>query len=251
MVKIKNPRQIARIKESCDILSLLLKELAPMAREGVTTWELDAFARDYIAKAGGKPAFLGYMGYPAALCVSIDEEVIHGIPSKARRLKRGDIVSLDCGIDLGGYFSDAAISVAVGRADFEAERLLKATKECLDAAVAQAAKGNRIHHIGKAVSAIAGEHGYGVVHQFCGHGVGFSQHEDPQVPNYVSPGPNPRIVPGMVLAIEPMITLGTGDVRILQDGWTVVTLDSSRAAHFEHTVAVTESGPVALTSWDL
>ena len=178
----------------------------------------------------------------------MNEEVIHGIPGK-RRLKEGDIVGLDCGIDLEGYFSDAAITLPVGRVSEEAERLMRVTRECLERGIAAIVPGARIHDVSRAVFSHATANGYGVVRQYCGHGVGFEAHEDPQVPNYVSAGPNPRIVPGMVLAIEPMINLGKGDVKVLDDDWTVVTLDKKISAHYEHTVAVLADGVEVLTSW--
>lgn len=248
MLKLKNEEQIRGIRESCRLLSGLFEGLRPLVREGVTTRDLDEFARTYILKAGGRPAFLGYNGYPASLCVSVNEEVIHGIPGP-RRIKSGDIVGLDCGIDLGGYFSDAAITVPVGRLSAEIEALLTTTRECLEKAIAAIRVGGRIHDISRAVYGHARSRGYGIVRQWCGHGVGFSPHEDPQVPNYVGAGPNPRIVPGMVLAIEPMINLGGDEVETLEDDWTVVTADGKPSAHFEHTVAILPEGPEVLTSW--
>jgi methionyl aminopeptidase len=250
MIRLKSARDIAGIRKSCDILSELLRRLMAMAEPGMRTQELDAYAESFIRERGGAPAFLGYMGYPATLCVSINEEVIHGIPGP-RKLRSGDILSMDCGVILDGYVSDAAVSVGVGAIDPAAGALMEATRECLRAGIAEAKKGNRIHHIGKSVYALASSRGYGVVHQYCGHGVGFSQHEDPQVPNYPSRGPNPRIVPGMVLAIEPMINEGTGDVNLLPDDWTVVTADGKRSAHFEHTVAILPDRTEVLTTWDL
>ncbi len=198
---------------------------------------------------GGRPAFLGYEGYPATLCLSVNEVVIHGIPGK-RRLAEGDIVGLDCGIDLDGYFSDAAVTWKAGRVSSEAERLMRVTRECLDRALQAVEPGARIHDISRAVFSHATAAGLGVVRQYCGHGVGLEMHEDPQIPNYVSPGPNPRLLPGMVLAIEPMINAGTGDVKVLNDDWTVVSMDGSLSAHYEHTVLVTESGREILTSWE-
>ncbi len=248
MLKLKNQEQIQGIRESCRLLSRLFADLRPQVREGVTTRDLDEFTRSFILKAGGRPAFLGYNGYPASLCVSVNEEVIHGIPG-TRRLKSGDIVGLDCGIDLGGFFSDAAITVPVGRVSSEIEALLRTTRECLEKAIAAIRVGGRIHDISRAVYGHARSRGYGIVRQWCGHGVGFSPHEDPQVPNYVGAGPNPRIVPGMVLAIEPMINLGGDDVETLEDDWTVVTADGKASAHFEHTVAILPEGPEVLTSW--
>ncbi len=248
MIRLKNKEQLKGIRDSCAMLSELFSILVPMVRPGVRTEELDETAREFIEKRGGRPWFLGYEGYPASLCVSINEEVIHGIPGK-RRLVEGDIVGLDCGIDFRGFFSDAAITVSVGKASEEAERLMRITRECLDRAIAAVRPGARIHDISRAVFSHATAAGYGVVRQYCGHGVGFAEHEDPQIPNYVGAGPNPRLVPGMVLAIEPMINLGTGEVKVLADDWTVVTLDGGLSAHYEHTVAVVPEGVEVLTAW--
>jgi len=231
------------------MLSAMFERIVPMVKPGATALDLDAEAARFIAANGGRPAFLGYEGYPASLCVSINEVVIHGIPDN-RPFVEGDIVGLDCGIDLDGLFSDAAVTVPVGRISTEAERLLRVTRECLDRAIAAVKPGVRIHEVSRAVYGHAVANGFGVVRQYCGHGVGFSPHEDPQVPNYVSSGPNPRVVPGMVLALEPMINLGTGEVRVLDDDWTVITLDRKLSAHFEHTIAVLPDGSVEiLTSW--
>jgi methionyl aminopeptidase len=248
VIRLKNKEQLQGIRESCAMLSELIAILVPMVRPGVSTMELDEEARSFIQKGGGRPWFLDYDGYPASLCVSVNEEVIHGIPGK-RRLKEGDIVGLDCGIDMKGSFSDCAVTVPVGSVSEEAERLMRVTRECLDRAIAAVKPGARVHDVSRAVFAHATASGYGVVRQYCGHGVGFAEHEDPQVPNYVGSGPNPRLVPGMVLAIEPMINLGTGDVRVLDDDWTVVTLDGKLSAHYEHTVAVVPDGVEVLTSW--
>ncbi len=248
MIRLKNKEQLDGIRRSCAMLSELFTRIVPMVREGVSTKELDDATQGFIEARGARSWFLGYGDYPASICVSVNEEVIHGIPGK-RRLKEGDIVGLDCGIDLEGYFSDSAITVPVGRVSEEAERLMRVTRECLDRGIAAIVPGARIHDVSRAVFAHATANGYGVVRQYCGHGVGFEPHEDPQVPNYVSPGPNPRIVPGMVLAIEPMINLGRGDVKVLDDEWTVVTLDKKISAHYEHTVAVLPEGVDVLTSW--
>lgn len=251
MIKLKNAEQMAGIKKSCELLSDLFEGLAPMVKPGVTALALDRYARNFIEKAGGIPAFLDYEGYPASLCVSRNEVVIHGIPD-SRPFIEGDIVGLDCGINLGGFFSDAAITLPVGKISPEAEKLLQTTRECLDRALKAVKPGARIHDISRAVYGHAQANGYGVVRQYCGHAVGFAVHEDPQVPNYVGPGPNPRIVPGMVLAIEPMINLGSGDVRLLEDEWTVVTLDRKLSAHYEHSVAVMPDGSVEiLTRWTM
>lgn len=250
MIRIKNEAQIAGIRKSCALLSELFSLLRPMVVPGVTTGELDRAARAFIESRGGKPSFLGYYDYPASLCVSVNEEVIHGIPGP-RAIEAGDLVGIDCGIDLGGFFSDAAMSVAVPPVAPGTERLARVTRECLDLAIAAVRPGARVHDISKAVFAHAKGAGFGVVRQYCGHGVGLAVHEDPQVPNYVGHGPNPRLSPGMVLAIEPMINAGGDAVIDLDDGWTVVTADRSLSAHFEHTVLVTATGAEVLTAWPL
>jgi methionyl aminopeptidase len=249
VLRLKNEEQLAGIRASCRMLSDLFAGLVPLVRPGVTTKELDRFAHDYIVSRGGRPAFLNYDGYPASLCTSPDDVVIHGIPDNSR-LEEGSVIGLDCGIDLGGFFSDAAITLPVGRISPEVDRLLRVTRECLERAIAAVKPGARIHDISRAVFGHAVSNGYGVVRQYCGHGVGLAPHEDPQIPNYVSPGPNPRLMPGMVLALEPMINLGTGDVKVLADDWTVVTLDHKPSAHYEHTIAILPDWKVeVLTSW--
>ncbi len=250
MIRLKNEEQLAGIRRSCAMLSELFTHIVPMVRSGVATYEIDAETRAFIEARGGRPWFLNYEGYPGSVCVSVNEEVIHGIPGK-RRLKDGDIVGLDCGIDLDGYFSDAAITLPVGAVSDEAAGLMRVTRECLERGIAAVKPGARVHDISRAVFSHATASGYGVVRQYCGHGVGFEPHEDPQIPNYVSAGANPRLVPGMVLAIEPMINLGKGDVKVLDDDWTVVTIDKKISAHYEHTVAVTEDGVEVLTSWEM
>lgn len=249
MIRLKNERELAGIRASARLLGSTLAHLLSAVAEGVSTQELDSLARACIAAGGGRPSFLGYMNYPASLCVSINSEVIHGIPG-SRRLRAGDILSLDLGVDLKGYFSDAAISVAVGRVSPARRRLLDVTRECLERGLAQVMPGNRVSDISRAVFEHAAGHGFGVVREYCGHGVGFAPHEDPQVPNYVGPGPNPRLKEGMVIAIEPMINAGTGDIRLLDDGWTVVTADGADSAHFEHTVAITKEGMEILTAFE-
>lgn len=230
------------------MLSVMYEELKPMVKPGVTPKELDTFAYDFIKRNGGKPAFLGYEGFPATLCISVNEVVIHGIPSD-RPLAEGDIVGIDGGIELDGYFSDAAMTLPVGAISKDAQKLLDVTRESLRLALEQISPHARISDISRAVFSYVTKNGLKVVRQYCGHGVGLEMHEDPQIPNYVSPGPNPRLMPGMVLAIEPMINIGTSDVRVLDDDWTVVTMDGSLSAHFEHTVLVTDSGCEVLTRW--
>lgn len=248
MIRLKNHSQIAGIKASCTLLSELFSILRPLIVPGASPLDLDRVAREFIVRSKGRPAFLGYEGYPATLCISVNDAVIHGIPGK-RLFQEGDIVGIDCGIELDGYFSDAAATWKAGTVTREAEKLLTVTRECLDKAIAAIVPGIRIHEIARAVFSHATANGFGVVRQYCGHGVGLEIHEDPQIPNYVSPGPNPRLMPGMTIAIEPMINSGRGDVRVLDDDWTVVTMDGSLSAHFEHTVLVTPEGYEVLTSW--
>jgi len=246
MIRLKNNAEIGKIREAGYILSETLEKLRAMVEDGISTAELDNFAREYVKSRGGEPAFLGYMDYPASLCVSINDEVIHGIPGK-RRLQRGDIVGLDLGVNLGGYFADAAVTVPVGKVTPAREQLMRVSRECLDLGIQQAVAGNRISHISKAIYDHATANAYEVVRQYCGHGVGFSQHEEPQIPNYVSSGPNPRLKPGMILALEPMLNRGDWQVQLLEDKWTVVTADRSDSAHFEHTIAVHKDHTEILT----
>jgi methionyl aminopeptidase len=238
MIRLKNETQIEGIRKSCKMLSKMYRELIPLVKPGVETIELDSWVHNWIIKAGGKPAFLNYgpkkNPFKYSICISINDEVIHGIPSK-RKIREGDLVSLDTGIDLAGFISDQALTIEVGKTSPEAQRLNRVTRECLDAGIKAARAGDRLLQIARAVQGKAG--GFGIVHQFCGHGVGFDVHEDPQVAN-LPRGPNPKMIRGMVLAIEPMINLGTGDVEILEDGWTVVTADGKLSSHWEHTVAI-------------
>ncbi len=246
MIKLKSREEIDRIREASKLLAETHKRLADMIEPGITTGELDAFAQSYIERHGGSPAFLNYMGFPGSLCVSINEEVIHGIPG-ARKLIEGDIVSMDLGVEIDGYYSDMARTVAVGNISEEAQMLIDVTRECLYRGIEEIKPKKRIHDVSRAVYDHAAAHGYGVVREYCGHGVGYSQHEDPQIPNYVSRGANPRIKRGMVLAIEPMINLGTSRVEVLEDEWTVVTADGSLSAHWEHTIAVIDDHTEILT----
>jgi methionyl aminopeptidase len=242
MIRLKNEKQIEGIRKSCKMLSAMYRDLIPLVKPGVETIEIDRWVQSWIKQAGGKPVFLGYRQpknpcpYPAAICISINNEVIHGIPSK-RRIREGDLVSLDCGIDLGGFISDQALSIEAGRVSRELHELNIATRECLYKGIAAAKAGDRLLQIARAVEGHALAKGYGIVRDYCGHGVGFALHEDPQVPNYPHGG-NPRMNNGMVFAIEPMINMGEGDVEVLEDGWTVVTADDKPSAHWEHTVAI-------------
>jgi methionyl aminopeptidase len=238
--------ELQKMNRACTIVVDTLKLLAEAAVPGVTTKELDVIARESIVKAGAKPAFLGYRGYPATLCISVNEEVVHGIPGK-RKLKEGDVVGLDLGCIVDGFFGDAARTVAVGRVSPEAQRLMTVAEEALHHGIAQCHPGKRVGDIGHAVQEHAEGHGYAVVREFVGHGIGSSLHEEPQIANYGEPGRGPRLAEGMTLAIEPMVNVGRPAVKVLADGWTAVTKDGSLSAHFEHTVAVTKSGPLVLT----
>lgn len=232
------------------LVARVLAELSSMVRPGVTTADLDATAEAIIVGAGAKPAFKGYHGYPATLCISINEEVIHGIPSPRRALNEGDIVSMDVGAVLDGFVGDSAVTVAVGPVNGRSAELLRVTQEALYRGIAQMKVGGRLSDIGHAVQTHVEGHGFSVVREFVGHGIGTSMHEEPQVANYGPAGRGPRLVEGLVLAIEPMVNLGRAAVRVLDDGWTAVTRDGSLSAHFEHTVALTADGPLVLTARD-
>jgi len=221
----------------------VLNELRAMVAPGVTTQELDRVAEKRASERGARPAFKGYRGYPASLCASVNEEVVHGIPSASRKLREGDIVSLDYGVELDGYFADSAVTVPVGTIKPELETLMRVTRESLDRAIAQARAGNRLSDVGAAVQDWVERHGFSVVREFVGHGIGTKMHEEPSVLNYGEPGHGPRLQEGMVLAIEPMVNLGGANVRALADGWTAVASDGKASAHYEHTVAVTANGP--------
>ncbi|MDR1788102.1 MAG: type I methionyl aminopeptidase [Treponema sp.] len=240
MIRLKNETQIEGIRTSCKALSAMLRELLPLVKPGVNVLDLDHWAREWIRKIGGKPAFLGYgpreNPFPGALCVSINEQVIHGVPRR-RVIKEGDLVGVDSGINLGGFISDQALTVEAGRVSAAAHKLNVVTRDCLYAAIAAVKPGDRLLQIARAVEGIARPRGYGIVEHYGGHGVGFAIHEDPIVSN-VARGANPRMQAGMVLAIEPMINMGTSEVELLEDGWTVVTADGKLSAHWEHTVAI-------------
>lgn len=223
-----------------------LAKVIDMAVPGTTLGELDAMAEDNILSKGGYPTFKGYRGFPAALCTSVNEEVVHGIPG-ARELISGDIVSVDCGVTLGGYIGDSAVTIPVGDVDEDIEALLRVTEESLFAGIEAAVVGNRLFDISAAIEASITPHGYGIVRDYCGHGVGRQLHEQPQVPNFGRPKTGPRIRAGWCLALEPMVNLGTHAVTTLDDGWTVVTQDRLPSAHFEHSIAITADGPFILT----
>ncbi len=246
MISIKNSRELSLMREACIISARALKLAGEAVEPGVTTGEIDRLIRKYIESQGAKPSFLGYADYPASACISVNETVIHGIPDK-RVIKAGDIVSIDVGAFLNGYHGDNAATFGAGEVSKEAQALMDATRESLYEGIAAATAGNRIGDIGAAVQRYVEMRGYSVVRQFVGHGVGTNLHEDPSVPNFGTPGRGPRLLPGMTLAIEPMINKGGPDVEILSDGWTTVTKDRALSAHFEHTIAITKDGPVILT----
>ncbi len=229
------------------IVAETLRDLHKMVEPGMTTRELDAYAEKKIRAAGAYPTFKGYRGFPASICASINDEVVHGIPSE-RKLRAGDLIKIDCGATLNGYVGDAAISVAVGQIAPEIENLMQITRESLFRAVEKMVPGNRLYDVSYAVQEYVEERGFSVVREFCGHGIGQRMHEDPQVPNYGRPGTGPKLKEGWVLAIEPMVNAGTHEVQILPDGWTVKTRDGLASSHFEHTIAVTDEGPVVLTA---
>ena len=247
MIVLKTKRELALMREACRISAGALKAAGEAVEPGVTTYEIDRVAYDYIKKCGAEPNFLNLYGFPATACISINNEVIHGIPSKKRVLKAGDIVSIDLGAKIDGFNGDNAATFAVGDISPEAKRLCDTTRESLYEGIKAAVAGGRIGDIGAAVSSYCEARGYGVVRQFVGHGVGAKLHEDPSVPNFGTPGRGVRLLPGMTIAIEPMINQGTERVETLADGWTVVTLDGKLSAHFEHTIAITADGPQILT----
>ena len=247
MIAIKNSRELRAMKEACVVSARALQLAGKASEPGVTTGEVDRIVRHYIESQGATPSFLGYGGFPASACISINDQVIHGIPGK-RVIKAGDIVSVDVGACLNGFHGDNAATFAAGEISPDAQALMDATRESLYEGIRAAMAGGRVGDIGAAVQRYVEVRGYSVVRQFVGHGVGTNLHEDPSVPNFGTPGRGPRLLPGMTLAIEPMINAGTGDVRILSDGWTTVTKDGRLSAHFEHTVAITADGPVILTT---
>lgn len=247
MIVLKSPAEIEKMRQANQVVVTVMKAIKAMIRPCVTTEDMDRLAEATIRKMGGVPAFLGYRGFPATLCTSINEEVVHGLPSKARVLKEGDIVSVDCGVVLDGYYGDHAITFAVGEVAPRTRRLLEITQESLMKGIEQMVVGSRLGDVGAAVQAHVEAEGFGVVRDYVGHGIGRKLHEEPQVPNFGQPGSGLRLKAGMVLAIEPMINEGTADVKLLSDDWTVVTADGKCSAHFEHSVAITEKGPDILS----
>ena len=247
MVVLKTSRELRLMKEAGAIAAGALKAAGDAVKPGISTYELDRIAHKFIKDAGAYPTFLGYNGYPAAACISINDVVIHGIPSKKQIVKAGDIVSIDIGATFNGYVGDNAATFAAGEISPEAKRLSDTTREALYKGIEAAVAGNRLGDIGHAVQSYCEERGYSVVRSFTGHGVGTQMHEDPSVPNFGTPGRGLRLVPGMTIAIEPMINMGTHEIKQLSDGWTIKTKDGKLSAHFEHTIAITADGPVILT----
>lgn len=250
MIVLKTSRELELMRRAGELSAQALMAGVRAVQPGKTTLDIDRVVHDYIVSHGGKPSFLGYNGFPASTCVSINEEVIHGIPSRERVIREGDLVSIDVGAILGGYQGDNAFTVAAGAASAENAKLLEVTQKSLELAIAQAVPGNHLRDIGAAVENYVSGFGYGIVREYVGHGIGTEMHEDPEVPNYATPRRGPRLLAGMTLAIEPMITLRGDEVKTLSNGWTVVTESGLPAAHFEHTVAITDNGPVILTPRD-
>ena len=235
------------MKPASRIVAEILLELREVVRDGITTAEIDRLAEEKTLKRNAKPAFKGYRGFPASICISINHEVVHGIPSPKRIVKSGDVVGLDFGVIFDGFFGDSAVTVPVGEIAPEVQNLLRITEQALYKAIEAAVPGNFLSDVSAAIQTLADEHHFGIVREFCGHGIGRALHEDPPVLNYVQSGKGPKVKPGLVIAIEPMINLGSEKVKVLEDGWTVVTLDGRPSAHFEHTIAVTPDGPEILT----
>lgn len=248
MVHLRTPSEIEKLFEVGQIVKEVLDLMGRMVCEGISTIELDKAAEDLILMRGAKPAFKGYHGYPATACISINNEIVHGIPSARRKLKKGDLVSVDMGAILDGWVGDAARTFEVGQVSEAAKTLNRVTRECLERAIAQVRPGKRLGDIGHAVQAHAEAHGFSVVKDFVGHGVGRAMHEDPQIPNYGTPGTGLSLKPGMVLAIEPMVNEGSDRLYVKADGWTAVTKDGKLSSHWEHSVAVTEGEPRILTA---
>ena len=246
-IKIKSPGEIELIRESCRLLAIVHRELEEAIRPGMTTYEIDEMGETLIRKLGCVPNFKNYQGYPASICTSVNDEVVHGIPSRKRVLQEGDIISLDAGLIYKGYHSDAARTHGVGRISKEASQLIDVTRQSFFEGVKMAKAGGHLHDISNAVDAYVSGFGYGIVRDLVGHGIGRALHEDPQIPNFAQKRRGPKLVPGMTLAVEPMINMGRADVRWLDDDWTVVTADGSLSAHYENTILITEGEPEILT----
>jgi len=243
----RSATELEKMRAAGKLVGQVLTAMAAEVKPGITTGDLDAIAEGLIMDAGAIPAFKGYHGYPATICASVNDEVIHGIPSGKRVLKAGDVISIDVGASLAGYYGDSAVTLAVGPVSEEAAALLRVTEESLYRAIETVKPGGRVSDIGHAVQKHVESHGFSVVREFVGHGIGQQMHEEPQVPNYGEPGRGPRLAEGMVLAIEPMVNAGTHEVEVLSDKWTAVTKDRKLSAHYEHSVAITEDGPIVLS----
>ena len=249
MIQLKSQREIEIMARGGEILAETVRLLETSVRAGMTTADLDKIADDFIrSHPGATPAFKGLYNFPASICTSINQEIVHGIPSRKRVVEEGDLVSIDIGVRLDGYYTDSATTVAVGRVDDESKRLLDVTKKALAAGIAAARTENHIGDIGAAVQAVVEAAGFSVVRDLVGHGIGVGFHEDPQVPNYGKPKRGQRLIPGLTIAIEPMVNIGGPGTRTMPDRWTVVSVDGTRSAHFEHTVAITDDGPRVLTA---
>ena len=246
MIALRSKNELDILRESNNIAARTIEEIKKFVKPGVTTKELETVAREFIDKKGAEAAFKGYRGFPGYICTSINEQVVHGIPGR-RVLKEGDILSIDVGVKWKNYYGDTTVTVGVGEIGINAKKLLNVAKEALSRAISKSLAGNRLFDISFAIQSCAEGYGLSVVRDFVGHGIGLKMHEEPQVPNFGSPNKGPRLVPGMVLAIEPMVNEGGYEVDILSDGWTVVTRDKKLSAHFEHTVAITENGPWVLS----
>ena len=248
MIELKSAREIGFMRRGGHILAEVMDRLRTSVKPGMSTLEIDTDVEEFIRSRGAIPAFKGYRGFPATVCISINEEVVHGIPSAHRHVKEGDIVGLDLGCIVEGYYADCAFTLAVGDVPPRVQELLDVTRVSLELGIKECRPGRRLSDVSHAIQTHVERHGFSVVRAFVGHGIGRALHEEPQVPNFGDPGRGPQLRAGMVLAIEPMVTMGGWEVRILDDGWTAVTQDGSLAAHFEHTIAVTDSGPEVLTS---
>lgn len=247
-IVLKSKSEILVMQEANQIVAATLSMLKENIEPGITTWDLDKMAEDFCAGKNAKPAFKGYRGFPGSLCVSVNEEVVHGIPSRKKKLRKGDIISIDFGVLFQGFYGDSAVTLAVGKIAPEVKRLMDVTKESLNKGIEQVVVGNRVGDISKAVQEYVENNGFSVVRQFVGHGIGSELHEAPEIPNFYQGERTVRLQPGMVLAIEPMVNMGTYKVKVLRDGWTVITNDKKPSAHFEHSVAVTENGPLILSA---
>jgi methionyl aminopeptidase len=246
MIKLKSPLEIAKMQVANQIVAEALAEITTFVKPDIETLELDAVAEEICRRRKVKPAFKNYRGYPRSICISINDEIVHGIPSH-RRLNAGDLVSIDFGVRYDGYFGDAAVTIAVGNVSETAHKLMKATEEALYAGIAKVVAGNRLSDVSHAVQETVEAYGFSVIRDFVGHGIGRSLHEEPQIPNYGLPGQGPMLQPGMTLAIEPMVSAGRWEIAVMPDGWTAITKDGSLAAHYEHTVALTEKGVLILS----